>query len=130
MSDQSNLPFLGEGGRNYNLWLELERMGLGVTPWTPAITLPGGWAASPSVRYRRIHGVTHFRGRLTTLGTSGTTILTLPEGFRPTRDSRFACSTGSGSYPAAVVVNTAGQVQPYYSAGTSISLNFSFPVLP
>lgn len=125
----TELPFLGEGDRNYQLWLELNRLGIGITSWvTPPLL--AGWAASTrSVQYRKVNGIVFLKGQLTTLGTTGATIFTLPVGFCPKDDCRFAASTGSATYPAALVVTKAGAVQLFYSAGTTISLeDVSFPL--
>lgn len=125
------LPFLGEGDRNYDLWLELQRNGIGdTTPWiTPPLNSP--WAASVvPLRYRKLNGVVYMQGILNTLGTSGTVIFTLPEGFRPVVPLRLVGHTGSSTAAATVNVNTDGKVDAFYSAGTSISMaNVVFPIV-
>lgn len=92
-------------------------------PWvTP--TLASGWiAATRHVEYCRQGSLVHLRGQLSTLGTTGDTLFTLPVGCRPGTSLRFVASTGSGTYPCALVITAGGAVQPFYSAGSSISLD-------
>lgn len=130
MSDQgSNLPFLGEGDRNYALWLELQKY-VGASEWiTPVLASP--WVASPVIRYRRVNGVVYMQGVITTLGTNGVTIFTLPENMRPSINSRLVGHTGSSTNPATINVNTDGTVNVFLSAGTTVSFaNAAFPVIP
>ena len=93
-------------------------------PWVePALS--SGWVSEIDIeaQYRLKEGVVYLRGKLATLGSSGTVIFTLPEGMRPSRDMRFVASTGSSTYPCALVVEDNGDVRPYYSAGSTITLD-------
>lgn len=102
----------------------LERYVSNENPWvTPS--LPSGWLADIDyeAQYRLKEGVVYLRGRLSTLGSSGSVIFTLPEGMRPDRDMRLVASTGASTYPCALVVEADGDVRPYYSAGSTITLD-------
>ncbi|CZR03334.1 BppU family phage baseplate upper protein [Trichococcus collinsii] len=84
-------------------------------------TLVNGWTVEPgfAVGYRKNEfGVIEFRGRLngTTLGTS---MFTLPTGYRPAQTMSFPVSAnGAAGY---MFVDTSGSV--YYSAGSLIKVN-------
>lgn len=96
------------------------------TPWVPAQVI-GSWASTTGIRYRKVNGWVFVEGQLSTMGGSGTTAVYLPPGFRPGTETSSAQTTGSATYPAAVVVRPTGEIQPYYSAGTKVDLSISFP---
>ncbi len=112
-----------EGIQGYLNKLAGETAQILAAPQWVSPTLGGGWAASRTVQYTKFAGVVYIRGQLSTLAASGTTLFTLPVGFRPGTVGRYLGSTGSGSYPSAVVIDTTGVIQPFYSAGTTISFD-------
>lgn len=81
------------------------------TGWIAA-TLQSAWinaAAGEEVEYRRLNGVVYFKGRAAN-GT-GTTVLTLPPGFRPKSISRFIVPTAAtAANPLLVYVSSNGVV--------------------
>lgn len=97
------------------------------TGWI-APTLTNGWvdaASGEEVEYRRLNGVVIFKGRAA-LGT-GTTVFTLPVGFRPKSISRFIVATSAtAASPPLVYVSPNGVV----TSSTMVQPNFaavSFP---
>jgi len=107
---------------------ELDAAIIGVTPWvTPA--LGAGWGAIGSVqapRYRKVGDVVEVEGAVsnTTGGALGTTIFTLPAGFRPP-------SLQYLRYPDGSYVSSAGAMAPNasVSAGGIHSLSDTFSTL-
>jgi hypothetical protein len=81
------------------------------TTWT-AVTFQNSWTDTggpdaPPSKYRMVGDMTHLRFSCST-GLSGTVAFTLPAGFRPPHELRFAID-GAGAFGGAVVT-TAGAV--------------------
>ncbi|CNL75749.1 prophage tail fiber N-terminal domain-containing protein [Yersinia aleksiciae] len=97
------------------------------TPWIN-MTLGSGWTGSVA-RYRKVLGMVQAVVSLSnTTITNGTTIATLPVGYRPTSIvqivpfATFPAGTGP-TYPARVVFSTDGSIQLHQTAGYG-ELNF------
>lgn len=97
------------------------------TPWIN-MTLGSGWTGSVA-RYRKVLGMVQAVVSLSnTAITNGTTIATLPVGYRPTSIvqivpfATFSAGTGP-TYPARVVFSTDGSIQLHQTAGYG-ELNF------
>lgn len=115
---QDNFEGLSASLRNFELpnstWIKPTLSG-----WIHHVTFP--------VEYRIFNGVVFFRGRVSTpLGTSGSTMFTLPVGKRPGSTQVFPAATepfGSSYNPAAVLVSDVGVVSPAHAAVTSITFD-------
>lgn len=97
------------------------------TDWkTP--TLSSGWnnleASVAPARYRRKNGVI-FLGGSVGGGASGSTIFTLPEGYRPKYQQRYRAGY-AGNGQAFVLIRPTGAVEGHYSFGVNITLDFTF----
>lgn len=101
-----------------------------VNPWTE-MTLAAGWTALGGGTYHtpsyRLEGDrVHLRGAVTSILT-GTTVTTLPEGYRPAKKMALtAVSFGETATPVVVYVDTDGSV--IAPAGTICLDAVSFPV--
>jgi hypothetical protein len=105
-----------------------------VEPWAPlALTSPWvdygfSWIGAG---IRRVGDMVELRG-LVAGGTSGTTIATLPIGFRPPGDlvMTTACDVGGGNVFARIDARASGAVIAFFPPGTAsyVSLNLVFSV--
>jgi hypothetical protein len=93
--------------------------------WT-APTLTSGWtnaAGYQAAQYAKdAQGFVVLRGNVTGGSTgSGATILTLPAGFRPAANERFATASAAGT--ATIEIQTDGRVVPFSATGAQASLS-------
>jgi hypothetical protein len=106
--------------------------GLTTTAWT-AVTFAGTWANYGSgyqgMEYRKVGDMVQLRGVIAG-GTSGTTVCTLPAGFRPPAQTQTGMRAGTGANSAGLMdVNTNGVVIVYSEgATTACSVDFQFSV--
>lgn len=86
------------------------------------LNLNTGWSYQYTAdipQYRKINGVVYLRGLANATAEAGTTIATLPEGFRPYGSfNRFACALNQNQF-ANVQVNYAGVVSDYTKGSSS-----------
>jgi hypothetical protein len=95
--------------------------------WTSVGALSGTWAnvgaGAQIPRYRKVGDQVFIEGHVKS-GTTGTTVFTLPVGYRPPLNMTFA-TDGSGAY-AILSVSSAGVVVLTGTTGTTMSLNCNF----
>lgn len=104
------------------------------TGWTVA-TLSNSWvsydggAVFEVPSYRRKNGLTFLKGIMKS-GTTGTTVLTLPAGMRPSKSRQFVINAGGGAATAIIQITNAGvlSVLGYGTSATNanVSLELSF----
>lgn len=95
--------------------------------WT-ALSPGSGWAATGGIYYAVLNGVVHLRGKLTTLGTTGSTVATLPAGARPVAESSQLVAVDGLATSAAAVIGTGGGIQLYHTSSSTINLDgITFP---
>lgn len=95
------------------------------TPWVN-LTLGGGWTGS-IYRYRKVLGMVQlWMGITKNAVVVGEVIATLPVGHRPTNNMQYVVfatftspSGGGATYPARVIVNSAGDISIHQSAGAT-----------
>ncbi|MEO3978762.1 hypothetical protein [Streptomyces sp. CAU 1734] len=128
------------------LWLDSAMTGVdfdaaGARPsaetWT-ALPLNNGWTSygssfQPPVYQRQIDGTVQLAGLIApgTL-TAGTTVATLPAGYRPTADHIYRVSAGAATAVADIYVRSSGALTIQNTAGTVVWLSLStirFPLI-
>lgn len=95
------------------------------SPWVDMTPLTGAWVneggAFQTPQYRKEYpDAVRLRG---TVQSGAGTIFTLPVGFRPPADVRFACANGTPTDPAFITVTSAGVVSLVSGNNTQVSLD-------
>lgn len=90
----------------------------------PTLNSPWSSVSGRTVSYHRDRdGYVHIEGTLATLGTSGTAVFQLQDGFKPDHFTSLVVAGSSPSLPGAINISTDGTVTCYYSGGTNIALD-------
>jgi hypothetical protein len=112
--------------------VEFDPAVLGAPVWTSA-TLLNSWldygGSNPTPGYTKLNGVVYLRGTVKSgTTTAGTTIFTLPAGYRPAYNRNFAVvSNGAFGF---VNVAASGDVQINVGSNVYLTLdNISFPAM-
>ena len=117
-----------------NLQTQIDQIGDKDTGWID-LSLTTGWSyqyATDKAQYRKIGNVVYLRGLITGTADAGTTIATLPEGYRPIGYfERFSCALNN-SESVNIQINANGVINDFQkesSSRTFISLSgISFPI--
>ena len=98
----------------------------GDTGWTVA-SLSNSWVSfdggtvNDNPSYRRVNGVTHLKGCMKN-GTTGTTVFTLPVGYRPLLKRSFAVPSNTGLAVVSVLGAGVFQLTSYQTGGSNASV--------
>ena len=138
---------------DYETYVRTYTTGDGWGEWKPLHNVDSGWkdltlasgvtaySTNTKPQYRKINGVVYLRGAVKGITARGTTIGTLPEGYRPVNyDHNYTQSTTTVSYSAnftRMKVGTNGEIvmqdissamNATYDSGNWYPINTSFPV--
>ena len=91
------------------------------------LTFAGTWAnvaisGNAMSYFKGPDGFVHLRGEIKS-GACGTTVFTLPSGYRPKAKNAYALYADAGSAPATAGVATTGVVTVFCTLSTSIALD-------
>ena len=100
------------------------------TPWVAIATLNGTWVnyggGYQAVQYRKVYDEVQGRGLIKS-GTTGTSVYTLPVGFRPPATCEFVQGLAGGSL---ISIGIGGVITVYSTNTTEVMVNFMFSTTP